>query len=161
MYFYNLPAFDRHRRHEYYDVPLPLLVVVTSMMAAMVVAPVTAAIIVDAKQKSDKNKVYNSIVICDGEETREDNIRGQAVCKDQIKVVYKDDTNLTIFVYDNNIEKRYLFTEFVESNIYIIEEDGKQIVYLNPEDLTEEKYNEFVSNLSKNDGESRIQRKRS
>jgi hypothetical protein len=106
-------------------------------------------------------KTYNSIAISNGTETRVDNIEADEACKDDYKVVYQNGDMLLVYVYDDDPSKRYLKTEFVERNIYVIEqEDGTYKIEFNKENLTDEKYLEFINDLEKNN-EDNIQRKRS
>ena len=113
------------------------------------------------KRDYRKFKTYNSVAVSNGVETRVDDILAEEGTNQDYKVVYQNDDALLIYVYDNDPSKRYLKTEFVERNIYVIEqEDGTYKIQFNKDDLTEEKYLEFVSELQKNN-EDNIQRKRS
>ena len=112
-------------------------------------------------QEGKGYQTYNSIAISNGVETRVDDISDGESYTGDYKVVYQNDNALLIYVYDNDPSKRYLKSEFVERNIYVTElEDGTYRIDFNREDLTEEKYLEFINELQRNN-EDNIQRKRS
>ena len=161
MYFYNISAMRRHRNGKYYDVPTGCLVAVTAVGLSTFLIPVGIAVGSTVYEDEQRGKVYNSIAVSYGEETRQDNLKGEEVHKEPVDVVYQDDNTLVVYVYGKDDEQRYLYTEFVESNIYVIEQDGQYKVCLNQDDLTEENYNAFVESFEENEDESRIQRKRS
>lgn len=161
MYFYNISAMRRHRNGQYLDVPDGCMIALGIVTFSMIAIPVGVAIGVNVYNEHEKSKVYNSIAVSYGNETRKDDIKGEEAYKDPVKVVYQDDNTLVVYVYGKDAEQRYLYTEFVESNIYVIEENGEYRVCLDENNLTEENYKTFVNSYEENDDESRIQRKRS
>ena len=138
---------------------------VAAAVLGTVFASAVFILIIGGAAKMDQEgkgyKTYNSIAISNGVETRVDDISDGESYTGDYKVVYQNDNALLIYVFDNDPSKRYLKSEFVERNIYVTElEDGTYRIDFNREDLTEDKYLEFISELQRNN-EDNIQRKRS
>ena len=138
---------------------------VAAAVLGTVFASAVFIIIIGSVAKMDQEgkgyQTYNSIAISNGVETRVDDISDGESYTGDYKVVYQNDNALLIYVFDNDPSKRYLKSEFVERNIYVTElEDGTYRIDFNREDLTEDKYLEFISELQRNN-EDNIQRKRS
>lgn len=138
---------------------------VAAAVLGTVLASTIITIIIGGIAKMDQegkgHQTYNSIAISNGVETRVDDISDGESYVGDYKVVYQNDNALLIYVFDNDPSKRYLKSEFVERNIYVTElEDGTYRIDFNRENLTEEKYLEFINELQRNN-EDNIQRKRS
>ena len=160
MYFYNISAMNRHRNGKYYGGDDVLLTSAIIAAGVMILVPIGIAVIQTVGYNNEQHKVYNSITVENGEEIIKGNIKGEDVCKDDYKVIYKDDQNLVVYVYSPDEEHRYLYTEFIADNIEITYvEDGSYIVSFDEENITEENYNEYLN--KKNEEHKGAQRKRS
>ena len=103
----------------------------------------------------------NAIVVANGEYNRQDNLEITGKHTEKYNVSYINDQSLVVYVYGEDISQRYLYTQFIESNIEIIENDkGEYTVVLNEDNLTDENYVSYVNGLSTNNENNGPQRRR-
>lgn len=115
----------------------------------------------EEKKNAEKVTTCNAMVIANGEYSRQDNVEVKGKHDDGYDISYISDHSLVVFVYGEDIAQRYLYTEFIESNIEIKQnENGDYIVTLNQDNLTEENYKSFVNGLSDNKDNNGPQRVR-
>ena len=78
---------------------------------------------------------------------------------DEYNYIVKSQKNneLVIYVYGDDKTQRDYYTSFIESNIYVVENNGEMISYLDESNLTEDNFNAYVKNLNEHEkGISRV-----
>ena len=112
----------------------------------------------DNKAETDKFVTCNIITTDDGKTTRTDDVTMEKT-DDEYNYIVKSQKNneLVIYVYGDDETQRDNYTSFIESNIYVLENNGEMISYLDESNLTEDNFNAYVKNLNENEkGTSRV-----
>ncbi len=96
-----------------------------------------AALGVKAARDDDYQRKYDLIVMHDGEEYKYENLKTEKETEEKYEVFHIDEKTLAVVVYDNSSSIGESYTDFIESCIYL---DQNNNVYFDVEAASDEKY---------------------
>lgn len=127
---------------------------------AMIISKCNDAKTQPTKQNSSNDHTYSRekdedlgdvIIVRNGTITRKNNLVSKDKETEDYNVMYRSTKSIVVVAYKDDT-----YTDFIESNIIITEDNGKYLVDFNEDNLTEENYEEYLSNIQKEKGKQLI-----